>query len=75
MRIVHEGRLVLHIVPFSVFSQTHMVTPRQIHECKNNFATIGQHSGPSKFNFDGCITYLAGDQCYGYTQVFTHGNI
>ena len=73
MRIGHEGRLVLHIIPFSAFGHSHSLDVRQICDQHLSFRPISSQGMNYQYNFDGVINYRGGDVCYGYTQIFRNG--
>lgn len=75
MRIGHEGRLVLHIVPFSAFGHSESLDVSQIYNQHQSFRPISSMGFTPQFNFDGVINYRGGDVCYGYTQIFRNGII
>jgi len=75
IRIEHEGRLILHIVPFSAFSHHQPLDIRRIYDHHSSFWPIAATGNTSRFNFDGVINFRGGEKCYGYTQIFRNGII
>ena len=73
--IANEGRLILHIVPFSAFSGGPTVAPRDAYDLRRQFEPIGAPACTPRYNFEGFINVRGGDECYGYTQVFREGMI
>lgn len=75
MIIGHEGRLILHIVPFSAFGHNQSLDVRQIFEQNQSFRPIASMGFTPQFNFEGFINYRGGEICGGYTQIFRNGII
>lgn len=75
MRIGHEGRLVLHIVPFSAFGHSQSLNIIEIDNQYLSFSPISSTAMNHQFNFDGVINYRSGEICGGYTQIFRNGII
>ncbi len=74
-RIEHEGRLILHIVPFSAFSYHQPLDVRRIYDHHSSFWPIAASGNTPRFNFEGFINFSGGEKCYGYTQIFRNGII
>jgi len=75
MRLEHEGRLILHIVPFSAFGYGESLDVKVIFANNQFFWPIASTGRTSRFNFDGVINFRGGEKCYGYTQIFRTGII
>jgi hypothetical protein len=75
IRIEHEGRLILHIVPFSAFGYGQALDVKLIHNDHISFLPIASEGMTPRFNFDGFINFRGGEKCYGYTQIFRNGII
>lgn len=75
MRIEHEGRLVLHVVPLSAFGHNQSLDVRDVYNQHASFRPMSSMGMTPRFNFDGVINYRGGDRCYGYTQIFRNGII
>lgn len=75
IRIKHEGRLILHIVPFSAFGYGQTLDVKLISTNHQSFRPIASTAMTPRFNFDGFINFRGGETCYGYTQIFRTGII
>jgi hypothetical protein len=75
LKIEHEGRLILHIVPFSAFGYGQLLDVKQIYDKYLYFRPISSSEMTPRFNFEGVINFLGGDRCHGYTQIFRTGII
>ena len=69
IKIEHDGRLILHIVPFSAFGYSKILDVKLIFKNLSFFPPISS-SGNPRFNFEGVINYRGGEKCHGYTQIF-----
>ena len=70
-----NGRLFIHIFPFSSFIGNSTVDLREVHQHDQVFRPLGSSGGGSRFNLDGFINERSGEQNNGYTQVFRNGAI
>lgn len=69
------GRLIMHIVPLSAFSNPNQLDLEAAHANHMLFRPLGSMGMTPKFNFDGFINERGGEQNNGYTQVFRNGII
>jgi hypothetical protein len=75
IKIEHEGRLILHIVPFSAFGYSQLLDVKAIYDKSNLFRPISSSAMTPRFNFDGVINFRGAERCHGYTQIFRNGII
>lgn len=75
MKIEHEGRLILHIVPFSAFGYGQLLDVKSIYKNYSSFQTISSAYSTPLFNFEGVVNVRGGERGYGYTQIFRTGII
>jgi hypothetical protein len=75
MKIEHEGRLILHLVPLSAFGHGQSLDVKNIFDKHSYFRPISSAGMNQRFNLDGVINFRGGDKCYGYTQIFRTGII
>lgn len=73
--IVGEGRLIIHVVPFSAYGQHMTINLEQAFEYHSSFRPIATMGMTPQFNFDGFVNLRGGEKCHGYTQVFRNGII
>ena len=75
IKIESEGRLILHIIPFSAFSFSQPLDVKEIFKNQSLFRPIYASGYNQRFNFDGFLIFRGGERCYGYTQIFRNGII
>lgn len=73
VNITAGGRLFVHIMPLSAFTQPGQIDLEQALQVGGLFTPIGASGRTDKFNFDGFINLRGGSVCHGYTQVFHAG--
>lgn len=71
--LVGEGRLIVHVLPFSSFMGTTSLDLREIHRHHEAFRPLGTMGLTPRFNLDGFINERGGEANHGYTQVFRSG--
>jgi hypothetical protein len=71
-----RGRLIIHIVPLSAFSNYGAIDIEDALKHRAMLSPIASTDGMTpKFNFEGFINVRGGTPCFGYTQVFRNGAI
>lgn len=75
IKILHEGVLIVHIVPFSAFNDPNIVDIKSVQKQSTLFRPLDSNGWNSRFNFDGFMNFRPSDVCHGYTQVFRSGII
>lgn len=73
--LVSGGRLIIHIVPLSAFSNPNQLDLEAAFSNHMLFRPLGSMDMTPKFNFDGFINERGGEHNHGYTQVFRNGII
>ena len=75
IKIGHESRLILHMVPFSAFGHNQSLNVIEILNQNQFFRPIASTGMTPQFNFEGFMNYRGGEICGGYTQIFRNGII
>ena len=75
IKIESQGRLLLHIIPFSAFSFSQALDVKEIFKNQSLFRPIYAMGYSQRFNLDGLLIFRGGEKCNGYTQIFRNGII
>jgi hypothetical protein len=68
-----NGRLIVHLVPWSAFGQTTQIDLKRAWQIRRQFLPMGADSMNHRFNLDGFINVRGGHECHGYAQIFRNG--
>ena len=68
-----SGRLIVHIVPISSFSQSRSVDLVQASKHQGAFRPMGVHGWNPRFNYEGFVNEAGRNVNIGYTQLFRNG--
>ena len=67
------SRLLLHIVPLAMLSESIQVDIGAAGQLQHEFEPLGTEGHSARFNLEGLLVYRGGEACFGYTQVFRNG--
>lgn len=72
---VSKGVLVLQLVPLPDFGTGRRIDVSTMHARRDFFRPIASDGNRSRINVDGYCSYMVGERCYRYTQIFRNGTI
>jgi hypothetical protein len=73
--LANDGRLIVHIVPYSAFFSIEPLEAEAIFDTRHTFSPMGSTGYSPRYNFDGVLIERGGETNYGYTQIFRSGII
>jgi len=74
--VIDEGKLIIHVIPFSSFGGTETLDVGRIKQLQNHFRPISSRYNNPYFNLEGLrMRWGIADGNTGYTQVYRNGTI